>query len=592
MSDKKQKIKRPDEMPDYQNQRPHSTHSLNHGSKITAANGHLMPVFYDYLNAGETVDIGIPFELITEPLVSCPQQRISVHTEYFFVPMELIFQPFGDWYYNIRNQYSSMFDDVERKLPLLDLSSCSGYAKVNRANWEPFSPECIGLRHVRLFDLLDLPTNFLFGYDEEVDPIAGYFTFPYGLAAYHCIYQYFYRLDNREKFKSYLFNFDKFYDTGLIVLSDSQLADFVTIKYRPLDNDYFTDLKVSPLVDVLNMNVQTELAAADSWLTRKTNVLGVSMVSSGSIGDSNTSGFLSGSDPSSFIQTKFGNVTQQASLSYGTSADLNTANIRAMFASEKLWSITGRAKKRYDDQTLAHFGFKVPHDPKHEISRFGHDVTPLDIGMVLATGASSDTPLGEIAGKGRANGSDNHHRFTAPCHGVVMAIMSIVPEVYYVDYRSKYTVVRDRSDLYTPEYDSLGMQPLFGYELGFGIDNNHDVEIFGWQYRYEQWKRRFNKCSSAYRLGNSRASWAVTRYPRWRDIGDFPNTESYGDFLHFPDDTNSIFVPQYLNGWSEAYDQYRDSGIIYDHDPFNLFLHIQCSKRSLMSDYSLPKLDA
>ena len=40
--------------------------------------------------------------------------------------------------------------------------------------------------------------------------------------------------------------------------------------------------------------------------------------------------------------------------------DIRYANIRAMFANEKLWSITGRAKKHYDDQTLAHFGFEVP----------------------------------------------------------------------------------------------------------------------------------------------------------------------------------------------------------------------------------------
>lgn len=250
-------------------------------------------------------------------------------------------------------------------------------------------------------------------------------------------------------------------------------------------------------------------------------------------------------------------------------------------------------KKHYDDQTLAHFGFKVPHDPKHQISRFGHDVITLDIGMVIATGASADTPLGEIAGKGRANGAATHRRFTAPCHGVVMAIMSIVPDLYYYDYRAKYTMVRDRSDFFTPEYDHLGMQPLFGYECGYGTDGNHDAQIIGWQYRYEQWKRRFNKVSNAFGYYGTRKTWMVTTYPSYGSIvPGSPNREDYLAFMHNPFECNSIFVPQYSGQWSSAFDSERNSAMIYDLDPFNITMHIQASLRSEMSDYSLPRLDA
>lgn len=598
MSDKKQKILRPDEMPEFRNQVPHSTHSLNHGSAITATCSHLMPVFYDFMNAGEVIDVSIPFELITEPLVSYAQARIVVHTEYFFVPMELIYQPFGDWYYNIRSQYSSMFgDDVERKLPTFDLDGAQLFAKDHKLDVGVNTGsdiECFGRRFCRLFDLLDYGSEAVFGgYDPATDPKTDAVIFPYGLAAYNCIYQYFYRLDNRQKFSSRSFNFDRFYQTGQIILTNDEMYQFASIKYRPKDNDYFTDCKVSPIVDVLNLNVKTELAAADSWLTRSKNSVNSPTVSSGSAGDASTSGFAGWSNPSGYIQTKFGNVAGGANAPVGTAIDLSTANIRAMFASEKLWSITGRAKKHYDDQTLAHFGFKVPHDPKHQISRFGHDVTTLDIGMVIATGASADTPLGEIAGKGRANGSATHRRFTAPCHGVVMAIMSIVPDLYYYDYRAKYTMVRDRSDFFTPEYDHLGMQPLFGYECGYGTDGAHDTQIMGWQYRYEQWKRRFNKVSNAFGYLGTRKTWMVATEPHYGSvIPGGPNREDYLAFMHSPYECNSIFVPQYSGLWSTSFDDDRNSAALYDLDPFNITMHIQASLRSEMSDYSLPRLDA
>ena len=50
------------------------------------------------------------------------------------------------------------------------------------------------------------------------------------------------------------FNFDRFYQTGVINMSEDEMYKFTSIKYRPKDNDYFTDCKVSPIVDVLNLN--------------------------------------------------------------------------------------------------------------------------------------------------------------------------------------------------------------------------------------------------------------------------------------------------------------------------------------------------
>ena len=38
--------------------------------------------------------------------------------------------------------------------------------------------------------------------------------------------------------------------------------------------------------------------------------------------------------------------------------------IRQLFANEKLAMITGRTKKNYDSQVLAHYGVSVPHDVK------------------------------------------------------------------------------------------------------------------------------------------------------------------------------------------------------------------------------------
>ena len=57
-----------DQMPDYQAQLGRTGHSLSHDLSFTSTCGHLLPVFHDFLNAGETVTLGFDFNLRTQPL--------------------------------------------------------------------------------------------------------------------------------------------------------------------------------------------------------------------------------------------------------------------------------------------------------------------------------------------------------------------------------------------------------------------------------------------------------------------------------------------------------------------------------------------
>lgn len=392
------------------------------------------------------------------------------------------------------------------------------------------------------------------------------------------------------------------------------------LQYRPLDNDYFTDIKVSPIVDVLNLNDRSSFDLAQNWLSRDLlpSTRG-SVLTSGSIGSSGTANTTSSPDggnyvnPSQSVQTQFGFRATESTNNYSAlttplnGIDINTANIRAMFANEKLWSITGRAKKSYDDQTLAHFGFKVPHDVKHQISCFGKDYTQIHIGEVISTASTENAPLGEIAGKGYGSQKGITHDFVAPCHGVVMAIFSVTIRRNYEAGILKANVVTSRNDLYVPEFDHLGMQPLFGYESNYLLDvdgqGGEAGQVLGWQYRYEQWKRRFNRTNGAFRTTGTLRAWVPTFAPYGDDtaagyleapskLGNPANTESYQYFMNFPNDGNQIFLAQYQSSWSTVYDDPVNWNKIYDFDPFVVNGFVNATLVSTMSDYSLPRLDA
>lgn len=642
-----------DLMPDYRANLPRTGHNLSHNLGFTCTTAHLLPVFHDFLNAGETVTLGFDFNLRTQPLASAAMSNLKTHTEYFFVPMQLLYQGFSDWYYGIREEFSSRFsvngELANFVLPTVDIHSVMRYIydQRNSTSWIDgsnyvYCHESPSISGYRLFDMLGFRANRCVNPDAPKDS-ANNALFPYQLLAYNCIYQNYYRLDTREHFQPNSFNVDYYFNNGTISAQD--FAKYCMLHYRPFDNDYFHDIKISPIVDVLNLNNKSALDTAKQYLTRG-NVLtsGVPGVANGPFSDSP---FYSSSDPSTFIQTQFGmkgivdeysSQTGENSIYYDSAGDdvssgtagfnssanlvdsndaaafhhhdyeivdtvngldIGTANIRAMFASEKLWSVTGRAKKNYDDQTLAHFGFKVPHDPKHQITCFGHDVSEIHIGEVISTAntGASGSPLGEIAGKGYGAQGGQRHKFTAPCHGVIMAIFSVVPEEYYQDTFLKANKISTREDLYTPEYDHLGMQPLFGYEVSWYNDNAS--EIVGWQYRYEQWKRRYNRVTSIFRSvlpvpgdpAGSLSSWIHSIQPfAGVTPRDMPQNGYPYLFNHRPNELNDIMLVEYNTQYSSTFVSRPYS--VYETDPFVVNSHIDCVKVSTMSDYSLPRLDA
>lgn len=139
------------------------------------------------------------------PLEAAAFGDIDVRTEYFFVPMQLLFQPFDAVYYGVSDNFSSNFnlDTGKVVLPCLDMEDvCSELYKLRqnpiRLPQSGRIVESIGQSSMRFLDMLGFnPIGA--GADAQ---LSGDFynptVFPYQILAYHCIYQYYYRLDTRE----------------------------------------------------------------------------------------------------------------------------------------------------------------------------------------------------------------------------------------------------------------------------------------------------------------------------------------------------------------------------------------------------------
>lgn len=621
-----------------------TAHDLSQSIAFTAAPGMLLPVYKDILVGGDKIDFTPSIFSRLTPLIAPALCDIEVFLDTFFVPMDMLYSFFGNQLFQVREHFSSQFDGniqsgMREDFPLFNLNDFNfggpwsqdytdadyldrwGYTARDfwNVNFENF-----GSSRFRLFDMLGLNPWALFqeggSGSQGMTPFnigANPRIFPWQLLAYQCIYQFYYRMDDWEAFSASDFNIDKSvtgYPQESFLHCNPQWAQ---LRYRPFLKDYFTSLKRNPLVAGENL-LPLQVLGGDTFD-------GQMPFSSEQIHSFLGDNQFSPTTPDGYdIQEPTRrNSSTQIDVTSGSTGLASTANIRASFALEKLMRITGRAGKNYDAQMLAHFGVKVPHDVKHQISHLGTSKGKFSLGEVTSLASTENAELGDFAGRGSVAFRGSNIKFTAPCHGVLMCLFSAVPKVRYVGTFDKENALVNRYDLPTPEFMDLGMQPLWAFEAQSGIlqevsgsgDDPSEGAYFrggdwrlGWQYNYEQYKRKFDRVSEAFRnpsdgynrsVDNAYKNWVMGKLP-FNSLpsitGSHQTSDSYQNYFNLsvynflcpPTILNQLLQVPYSVEWSNDY--YSKPWLLYQKDPFVCDFHADCTKLSFLSRYGEPQL--
>ena len=350
---------------------------------FTTAAGMLNPIFADFASPGDKYYITHTLDFLrTAPLAAPAMCDIKVHYESYFVPIQMLYQPFEQSYFSLTDLQSSFYTLANLQNNNFPLFNYQGYVNSvlqtsPQANYRANAFRFADLMGLNAFNFCSVNFQNSCGYSPSF--------FPWQVLAYHAIFNYVYRLDDKTHFNHDLFNWDKYYDntTGVGYTGTSGFFD---IYQRPWDFDYFTSMYRSAIVGNNNMQLVVDNKQLSPLFSR-VGTQGI-QASGASIQYNQLATTFSSGIPSTPLDYQ--------ELRAATSA----AAIRQMFASEKLAMITGRTRKTYDSQVLAHFGINVPHDPKHDIARIGHDVYDLQIGEVTSLASTTDAPLGDLAGKG------------------------------------------------------------------------------------------------------------------------------------------------------------------------------------------------
>lgn len=605
-------------MPQHIANLPKTGFEMSQSFGFTSSTGMLLPVYQDFLNPGEKVRFSGNLFSRTQPIVTAAMVDVDVYLDWFFVPASMLYTLFPSLMWMTDDRLSSFYDSKAiTNFPIMDVNHALSFGRHNDGPMTDVSMydaadyyyygDCIAKGRFRLADHLGFNPFGVFAHYEglaQTDFLQNLVTnpnvFPMYPLAYQAIYEKHYRLQERESFDPLWFNADLYTGNNTAYTNNADYSPF-TLRYRARKNDYFMSNMPSPIMSGMSMlgsngtpdrMPSTILSKIDNWLGDPSVQLA---------GNSDVDFAGNSPIPSESLGSSAGSVEFSGEF---LSSGLSPANIRSVFAVEKLLRITGRAEKNYDAQVLAHFGWKVPHDVKHEISFLGSDVGILHIGEVVSDAETfnsadgSGAALGAIGGKGYISINGKSRSFTAPVHGVLMCIYSAVPRQRYFGGFDKQNSITSRLSFYQPEFDKLGSQPIFAYECEFeSLENSADV-IQGWQHRYSQWKRKYDRVSTAFMDNNvsdsvnQYSAWVLATKPyrnsiRYADQGlDGDNRDNY---ICGPHDLDNIMVMDYSSAFDSSY--FNAPWLMFATDPFINDFHANVKKVSTMSKTGEPNLD-
>lgn len=488
---------------------------LSHSDIFSMAPGMLLPCHVSEVNPGEYFEFNPQVYTRTMPLNSAAFVRLKQHVEFFFVPMRTLCRQWNQWI--VGTKYSISAISSLNAVPS-DLGYSLDYAQVLQNLYGNLFTEVnpaatlnvFGFRYghdaVRLFDLLGYGlnasnarslTNF-FQSNKSVKMSVNLFRF----LAYQKIYFDHYRNPLYESNDPLAYNIDDKFGSGTSEPWNERSRKFFELRYRNWSKDYFT--AVSPSwqgADYVYNGSSVDMSKVLNLGAMQPNVNG-NMAPT--VLDPN------GSNASALRGSTVGGV-ESGSLGSSQHAILSVANLRAAYALDKLYRLSIAAGDGdYGSQIRAHYGFDAVHDD-WKSSFIGGTSAPVSISEVVTTATTDQAPTGDIYGKG-ASFNSGKFSFTAKEHGIIMGIISVVPEADYMSNQiDRFNTKFYREEYFQPEFADLGKQPLFSNEVNFApegsvLTNN----VIGFTNRYMEYKTAVDRVHGNFAGGNLK-QWAAPR---------------------------------------------------------------------------------
>lgn len=191
--------------------------------------------------------------------------------------------------------------------------------------------------------------------------------------------------------------------------------------------------------------------------------------------------------------------TNSVDLSVASTFDI--ADLRVAFQLQKFLERNARTGVRYTEFLKAHFGVSPSDERLNRPEYIGGTKQWLIVSEVLQTSeTSSESPQGTMAGHGitATSGFIGTYRVLEP--GIIMTLLSIMPEPVYEDGINRQWLRNEKEDFYFREFANLSEQAIYNCEImPTGIESV-DMDIWGYIPRYDEMRVKQSKVTGLMRV--------------------------------------------------------------------------------------------
>lgn len=459
---------------------------LSYNHKTSFDMGDLIPISCIPVMPGDKLDLSIDCFIRAMPTIFPIMEDVTIKFNHFYVPNRIVWDKWKE--YQTLNQDHAFLGEVKPNVPQIEEAL---YPK-------PYV-------NSRLGDYLGYPSVPV-GLDYKPNPLSTtYNAIPF--LGYQHIYLEWYApqrwlnyLQHNNSYGHYLMNLKKILNRiktmnapvlqggGQAPFPQGDVNEITRIRKVGWNHDYFTSCLPEP--QMIN-DVKIPL---------------LSTIIDGQFFDSSHPQYGTSED----ILSNVLEYNNQALLleNLGTINDLRK-NIATQHFLEKI-NIGGG---RYNETLKTIFGVEVPDRTLQRPEYLGGGVLQLFVNEVESTTENEYRELGEVGGKPTAGGRTNSVEFYAEEFGYVYTIMHVVPRRSYanaVDRHLKLGTIFDVMDLPNPEFQGLGDQAVYNWELDNSLLLSDKIKddpnkVFGFAPRFAEWKYSKDRFSGEFK--NSLKQW-------------------------------------------------------------------------------------
>jgi hypothetical protein len=432
--------------------RPRSAFKCDHTYKTTFNAGYLIPFFWDEVNPGDTVKLGVTGMVRFATLLFPLMDNMRFYMHYFFVPNRLLW---SHWV-NFMGEQANPNDSISYTVPKMQATASTGYAETS------------------VFDYFGLPTK-----------IPGYYHISLPLRAYNLIYNYWFRSEDLQNSVTVRLSDGSDVPGDFTLLQSNKIRDYFTSGLPNTQKGTLVTVPLGTTAPVISSGTHVQFAdiantanfATATYQSAVTSRIDLSTPSGGS---------LAGGTTLQFLTT---NTGLYADLTNASAATINS--LRTAFQIQRFLERDQRSGTRYPEHVQAHWGVSNP-DARVQWPELLHSSSdPVHISVVAQTSGTSitgeSTPQANLAGFGTAVVMDPGFVRSFTEHGQLIGILIARADITYQQGLNRKWSRSIRYDYPYPVFAHLGEQPILNQEIYTeGTGGSDDLLTFAYQERYAE----------------------------------------------------------------------------------------------------------